>query len=102
MSAAGSRPWLRSRRIEAASSASLVVTAPPSPVVTILRGWKERQPIVPRPPQGIPRQRAPSAPAASSSRSTSGGTAFCSSSQSSGRPKRWTARTAFVLGVTAS
>ena len=75
MSESGSSPWWRSRRIEAASSASFVVTAPPSPVVTILRGWKERQPIVPSPPHGIPCQRAPSAPAASSSSTISGETA---------------------------
>ncbi len=102
MSAAGSSPWLRKRRTDAASSASCVVTAPPSPVVTTFRGWNERQPIVPSPPQGMPRQRAPSAPAASSISTTSGGTAFCNSSQSSGRPKRCTASTAFVRGVTAS
>ena len=47
----------------------VVVTAPPSPVVTILRGWNERQPGAPSPPHGMPRQRAPSAPAASSSSS---------------------------------
>ena len=102
MSALASIPWLRSRRTDAASSASLVVTAPPSPVVTTLRGWNERQPAAPSPPHGIPRHFAPSAPAASSSSSTSGGTALCSASQSSGRPKRWTASTAFVRGVTAS
>ena len=57
--------------------------------------------MTPSPPQGMPRQRAPSAPAASSTSATSGGTALCSSSQSTGRPNRWTARTAFVRGVTA-
>ena len=102
MSASGSSPWWRSRRIEAASSASFVVTAPPSPVVTILRGWKERQPIAPSPPHGIPCQRAPSAPAASSSSTISGETASWSAAQSSGRPKRCTASTAFVRAVTAS
>ena len=51
-------------------SSSAVVTAPPSPVVTILRGWKERQPSRPRLPQARPRERAPSAPAASSSSAT--------------------------------
>ena len=45
---------------------SSVVIAPPSPVVTILRGWKLRQPIRPSEPQARPRRRAPSAPAASS------------------------------------
>ena len=35
-------------------------------------------------------------------RTTSWGTAVCSSSHSTGRPKRCTASTAFVLGVTAS
>ena len=40
-----------------ASSASSVVTAPPSPVVTILRGWKERQPRSPSAPHGVPRYR---------------------------------------------
>ncbi len=38
-----------------ASSASSVVTAPPSPVVTILRGWNERQASSPSAPQGVPR-----------------------------------------------
>ena len=102
MSAPASIPWWRKRRTEAASSPSPVVTAPPSPVVTTLRGWKERQPAAPSPPHGIPRHFAPSAPAASSSSTTSGGTALCRASQSRGRPKRWTARTAFVRGVTAS
>ena len=85
----------------AASSASSVVTAPPSPVVTILRGWKDRQPASPSDPHGTPRYRAPRAPAASSSRATSCGTAVWSSSQSSGRPKRWTPITARVRPVTA-
>ena len=34
--------------------------------MTILRGWNERQPAAPSPPQARPRRRAPSAPAASS------------------------------------
>ena len=58
--------------------------------------------MTPRPPQDIPRQRAPSAPAASSISATSGETAVCNASQSSGRPKRWTAITARVRSVTAS
>ena len=38
----GSRvmPWLRRRAMRSASSASLVVAMPPSPVVMILTGWK--------------------------------------------------------------
>ena len=48
----GVQPWLRSCRTASARPASFVVTAPPSPVVTILRGWKERQPSRPRPPHG--------------------------------------------------
>ena len=95
-------PWCRRRRTAAASSASSVVTAPPSPVVTILRGWNERQASSPSAPHGVPRYRAPSAPAASSTSATSCGTAVCSSSQSTGRPKRCTASTARVRGVTAS
>ena len=41
----GSRtmPWLRKRRSRSASAASLVVTMPPSPVVMVLTGWKEKQ-----------------------------------------------------------
>ena len=35
------------------SSASSVVTAPPSPVVTIFRGWNERQANSPSAPQGV-------------------------------------------------
>ena len=66
------------------------MTAPPSPVVTILRGWNERQPSTPRLPHARPRERAPSAPAASSSERTSSGTASTRPSQSSGRPNRWT------------
>ena len=54
MSPSGSMPWCRSRRTAAASPSSSVVTAPPSPVVTILRGWKERQPIAPEPPARHP------------------------------------------------
>ena len=95
-------PWCRSRRTAAASSASSVVTAPPSPVVTILRGWNERHASSPSAPHGVSRYRAPSAPAASSTSATSCGTAVCSSSQSTGRPKRCTASTARVRGVTAA
>ena len=51
----GTIPWWRKRRIASASSGSSVVTAPPSPVVTILRGWKERQPIAPSEPHGVSR-----------------------------------------------
>ena len=36
-------PWLRNRRSRSASSSSLVVTAPPSPVVIAFTGWKEKQ-----------------------------------------------------------
>ena len=53
------QPWWRIDRIDSASSASSVVTAPPSPVVTILRGWNERQPIRPRLPQGRPAPAGP-------------------------------------------
>src|SRR5206468_2162184 len=70
-------PWWRRRRTDASSSSLEVVTAPPSPVVTTFRGWNDRQPITPNPPHAIPRQRAPSAPAASSISTTSGGTALC-------------------------
>ena len=79
----------------------VVVTAPPSPVVTILRGWNERQPIVPSPPHGIrasgrrARRRRPRAAASPAG-------PRLERLQSSGRPKRCTARTAFVRGVTAS
>ena len=31
----------------------MVVTAPPSPVVTIFLGWNERQPMAPSEPQGL-------------------------------------------------
>ena len=48
------QPWLRSRRAVSATRSSSVVTAPPSPVVTILRGWKLRQPISPSEPQARP------------------------------------------------
>src|SRR6266540_2780744 len=97
----GSMPWWRRRRAASASSSSFVVTAPPSPVVTILRGWNERQPIRPSPPQGRPFERAPSAPAASSTSATPSGTTASSPSQSSGRPNRCTARTARVRRQTA-
>src|SRR3954453_5272604 len=58
------QPWLRSMRTASANASSFVVTAPPSPVVTIFRGWKLRQPATPRPPHARPRYCAPSAPAA--------------------------------------
>ena len=58
--------------------------------------------MTPSEPQGVPRYRAPSAPAASSTSATSWGTAVWSSSHSTGRPKRCTASTAFVRGVTAA
>ena len=89
------QPWWRPSRTASASASSFVVTAPPSPVVTILRGWNERQPSAPRPPHARPPLRAPSAPAASSITGTSG-----SSSRRAGRPNRCTATIAFVLGVT--
>ena len=54
--------------------------------------------MTPSEPQGVPRYRAPSAPAASSTSATSWGTAVWSSSHSTGRPKRCTASTAFVRG----
>ena len=44
-SASERQPWLRSCAMASATRSSSVVTAPPSPVVTILRGWKLRQPI---------------------------------------------------------
>ena len=43
----GFQPWWRSCRTRSAKPASSVATAPPSPVVTIFRGWKERQPTGP-------------------------------------------------------
>jgi hypothetical protein len=52
------------RRIATASPPSSVVTAPPSPVVTIFRGWNERQARAPRLPHGRPCRFAPRAPAA--------------------------------------
>src|SRR5918996_693611 len=102
MSPSDAQPWCRSRRTAASSVASSVVTAPPSPVVTILRGWKERHAATPSEPHGVSRYRAPSAPAASSRSATSCGTAVCSASHSTGRPKRWTAMAARVRGVTAA
>src|SRR5581483_1843232 len=91
----GDQPWCRSERTRSSRSVSSVVTAPPSPVVTILRGWKEKHATRPRLPQGLPPRDAPSAPAASSSTGRSG-----SSSRRAGLPNRCTARTAFVRAVT--
>ena len=96
MSPSVAQPWCRKRRTAASSAASSVVTAPPSPVVTILRGWNERHAATPSAPHGVPRYCAPSAPAASSRSTTSCGTAVCSASHSTGRPKRCTAMTARV------
>src|SRR3982751_3694589 len=91
------QPWLRSCATLAATCSSFVVTAPPSPVVTIFRGWKLRQPATPSPPHARPRYFAPSAPAASSSSGTAG-----SSGNGSGRPNRCTPSSSFVRGPTSS
>ena len=52
MSPSEAQPWCRNRRTAASNPASSVVTAPPSPVVTILRGWKERHAATPSAPHG--------------------------------------------------
>ena len=49
------QPWLRICRDGVRERVVVVVTAPPSPVVTILRGWKLRQPATPRLPHARPR-----------------------------------------------
>ena len=54
-------PCERRTRARAASSASLVVMAPPSPVVMDLRGWKLKQVTGLIAPTGRPRYVAPSA-----------------------------------------
>ena len=54
-SASERQPWLRSWTISAAIRSSLVVIAPPSPVVTILRGWKLRHAASPSEPHASPR-----------------------------------------------
>ncbi len=53
-SASERQPWLRNRATAAAIRSSSVVTAPPSPVVTIFRGWKLRQAARPSEPHGRP------------------------------------------------
>ena len=52
-SPAGTMPWCRSRRTARWYSSTLVVTRP-SPVVTILRGWKEAAEDAVSTPHGIP------------------------------------------------
>ena len=64
--AVGSWPWFRRARRRFARASSSVVMAPPSPVVSALRGWKLKQPITPIAPACLPCQVAPSAHAASS------------------------------------
>ena len=78
------------------SRASFVVTAPPSPVVTILRGWKLRQPSDAEPAaRAAAVARAERARGVLEQRQSSG-----SSSTGAGPPKRCTASTAFVRGPT--
>jgi hypothetical protein len=78
----------------------LVVTIPPSPVVTDLRGWNEKAAASPRPPAGTPWYEAPAAQAASSIIATPAGTDDRIASMSAQRPNRWTAITALVRSVT--
>ena len=54
-----SMPWVRKRRQAAARRSSSVSTAPPSPVVTALTGWKERQVMSACRPTGWPPSVAP-------------------------------------------
>ena len=78
-------PCERKRRSRAAISGELVVTAPPSPVVTVFTGWKENthasdRAQFPTGPSGV---CAPSACAASST-ITRG--RFTSDARSTGKP----------------
>ena len=63
-------PWSRSRRMRAASASSSVVTSPPSPVVSDLRGWKLKQDMRPN----VPVRRAPIAPPSEHAASQTSGT----------------------------
>ena len=57
-----SMPWWRSRRTRRASASSSVATAPPSPVVTTLRGCSEKHARSPDAPAGRPPAREPERP----------------------------------------
>ena len=80
--------------------ASADATTPPSPQVTCLEFWSEKQAMCPSVPIGLPPRRAPQAWAQSSIRISlwRSASAF-SASRSHGLPARWTAMIAFVRGV---
>ena len=93
-------PCSRSRRSRAARSASSVVSMPPSPVVTILRGWKDQAASSAPWPTGLPPTVAPMAQAASSTRARSqSAQAARRASTSAGTPPWCTSSTARVRGV---
>ena len=93
-------PWKRSSRIRASSSASFVVTAPPSPnAPRFFDGKNENVAIVPSAPG---RPAAASEPAACAASSTTGTPSASISAIGATLPNRCTAMTAFVRGVSAA
>ena len=93
-------PCERSRRARSAISASSVVIMPPSPVDTVLRGWKLKHAMLPCDPTGRPRYVDPIAHAASSTSAMPRADASRRRSRSAASPTWCTGTMAFVRAVT--
>ena len=94
-------PCVRNVSSRSRSSGSRTVIAPPSPVVTVLTGWKEKTLMSAwaASPTGPSGRREPSACAASSISTTSSPIAARISATGAGRPVKLTGITARVRSV---
>ena len=96
-------PCLAKSWTRRASSGSSVVTAPPSPVVTVFTGWKLNVVMSAMDPTARSRLLVPTAWAASSMKTRPDSSQIArTASWSTGTPPKSTATTALVLPVTFS